>query len=551
MALTKVTYSMIEGNVINAVDFGAVGDGTADDTAAIQAALDSLGSYTNNSDTTTSPVGLSLYVPAGIYKITDTLYVPENIKLYGDGSGTQFKFDPSTPFTDFIKPKLNSTGGVANESNFTTRYQDFVVYAALTGGTIPGYGGVGTYPARNTNAQHCFNIYSCARTAFERVGVIGFLYGVAFYIYDATTKYSYYNYLLGCYTRDCDCDARIYSATDLTNCFFSESVNFPTDALLKVYMVELDGAGISMSGGSVEGNPTYALIQDSANGTSITGVYTEHFSGLPNIDSSGKVNNAGGSLYAGNHYGFGPNNIIKENVVRTGTDVFTQGGIYGAGECDELLIQSSTNKQSASFRSGLPDSSHFPAGGSTGEDTTTSFIGKTSVILYRGAGTATTDNQLSYAFEIPDSNFLTANIWITVLVKLTNETNYSIKVYDTTNGNVNLQPIITYTNGWQLFGNYLQGSANSSYTLYLTQLAGSTDPTHSIRLSAIRAYTNGYKPIPAVYSDVEKRNAVPSGGTWNTGDMVLNSVPVSGQPFGWMCTAGGTPGTWKSMGNLA
>jgi len=41
MSLTKVTYSMISGAPVNVDDFGAVGDGAADDTTAIQAALNS------------------------------------------------------------------------------------------------------------------------------------------------------------------------------------------------------------------------------------------------------------------------------------------------------------------------------------------------------------------------------------------------------------------------------------------------------------------------------------------------------------------------------
>jgi hypothetical protein len=41
MSLTKVTYAMISGSPVNVDDFGAVGNGTTDDTAAIQAALNS------------------------------------------------------------------------------------------------------------------------------------------------------------------------------------------------------------------------------------------------------------------------------------------------------------------------------------------------------------------------------------------------------------------------------------------------------------------------------------------------------------------------------
>ena len=45
--------------------------------------------------------------------------------------------------------------------------------------------------------------------------------------------------------------------------------------------------------------------------------------------------------------------------------------------------------------------------------------------------------------------------------------------------------------------------------------------------------------------------AAPLSGTWARGAIVWNSQPSAGGAPGWMCVAGGTPGTWKAMANLA
>jgi hypothetical protein len=42
----------------------------------------------------------------------------------------------------------------------------------------------------------------------------------------------------------------------------------------------------------------------------------------------------------------------------------------------------------------------------------------------------------------------------------------------------------------------------------------------------------------------------PLTGTWNVGDRVFNSVPSVGANKGWICTVAGTPGTWVSEGIL-
>lgn len=79
MGLTKVTYSMIEGAPINVLDFGAVGDGTTDDTAAITAMF----TYAATLD---NPV---LYFPAGTYLVKSSAAVQytltDNMTITGDG----------------------------------------------------------------------------------------------------------------------------------------------------------------------------------------------------------------------------------------------------------------------------------------------------------------------------------------------------------------------------------------------------------------------------------------------------------------------------------
>ncbi|BAN22299.1 putative uncharacterized protein [Caballeronia insecticola] len=45
-------------------------------------------------------------------------------------------------------------------------------------------------------------------------------------------------------------------------------------------------------------------------------------------------------------------------------------------------------------------------------------------------------------------------------------------------------------------------------------------------------------------------NAPPTTNYWSIGSRVLNAVPATGQPEGWVCVTTGTPGTWKPLANI-
>lgn len=68
MSLTKASYSMITGAVVNVLDFGADATGATDSTSAIQAAIDSV---TNG----------TVYFPNGTYSINTTLEIDADTKI--------------------------------------------------------------------------------------------------------------------------------------------------------------------------------------------------------------------------------------------------------------------------------------------------------------------------------------------------------------------------------------------------------------------------------------------------------------------------------------
>lgn len=81
MTLTKTSFSMINSAPINIKDFGAVGDGVADDTNALNAAIAAC--YTNQLGSSGRRIAKRLFIPSGKYKITSAIQFAPPEGLFG------------------------------------------------------------------------------------------------------------------------------------------------------------------------------------------------------------------------------------------------------------------------------------------------------------------------------------------------------------------------------------------------------------------------------------------------------------------------------------
>lgn len=136
MALTKVTYSMIEGAPINVLDYGAVGNGVADDSAALNAAA-------------TAAAGSALYIPSGTYKI----------KAVNISSDTTVICDVNTVFTPADTTTKDATNYLiqldGDNISWTGGKIEGEVYTILGSNPSPYYG---MLISKTTGDNHAANV---------------------------------------------------------------------------------------------------------------------------------------------------------------------------------------------------------------------------------------------------------------------------------------------------------------------------------------------------------------------------------------------------------
>lgn len=135
-------------------DFGAVGDGVTDDTVAINRAFSELFARESNTE-----VRRSLFFPAGVYIVTDTVKIPSYAKVYGDGKRSSIiRQTTVTPGVALADSKQQISPNIGNN-----------------GATIPSFIEVNDISFENTQAGTVLEIASSQNCVFRRTGLVGSL----------------------------------------------------------------------------------------------------------------------------------------------------------------------------------------------------------------------------------------------------------------------------------------------------------------------------------------------------------------------------------------
>jgi hypothetical protein len=154
---TYIADALADTTVANVRDYGAKGDGSTDDTAAIQAAI---------------TTGKQVRIPAGNYRITSQI----NCNTHGQairGAGRQATFirvtGPSAGFSAGIF-HVSNPSGPGGGSDSCAYFSDFTVALAQPDTSVRG--SLNNYPA-------IFNLDTAPRCQFENVRMVGGLVGLS------------------------------------------------------------------------------------------------------------------------------------------------------------------------------------------------------------------------------------------------------------------------------------------------------------------------------------------------------------------------------------
>lgn len=544
MALTKVSYSMIQDDIVNVMDFGAVGDGVANDWEACQRAVDSI---QENGGTVIFPAGKTFRIGGNTILIWG-----KNVSLMGYGA-TLYKYNNGGGAGNYgdaltILGKINGVEYYGPE--FGATYTTRVLY---TGPTTPSVNiniegftvtfgvhltdsinGISGVNLEHVTVKNCVT-KNATQTGFAFIATYGtglthltlencFSDGAGMQGF----RISSYNDMLGVsgevFAKLINCRTE---NTQLTTAVpFPDQYGLASSAYLrasgdnKQYQVSLDNCQFDATVHCLDGyrttsfrncrfffvfaltaNPDSQLMFDNCRfrdvgvATGFGGVESQFFA--RNTSNSKSVIAIKSSVFE--TLGPGDYNIYNRGFDIDVADCTGNMAVYSIDfgtEISSIAIKNCTLKNQGSSPIEL-------AGESI--NISQSVIYSPINIIQAGEKSVT----------IQDNKFIVDATFTTTCVVVTNGRVASIN------------NIIDYTN-------------NSYATVLVAPIANTLLKTNQY------LYAGGTE----LSYDQSYATATPSTGYWQRTSRIIQSAAAVGSPKAWVCTVAGAPGTWVSEGNL-
>ena len=584
-ALTTVQAKLRES--VSVKDFGAVGDGVTDDTAAIQAALDIAGTFP----------GTSVYFPSGNYRIDTPIVWNKTINLYGESKGgaggvSNTRITAGAAMNAMISGPTNiGDSGLTTRSCFDginlngnslanygyqgvtdhTTFSNFRVSGTLLAAMQIGYGWCNLFEnlelSYNTGdgldlstlgvQNNAVLISSCKIFLNDGVGIkVAGSLGVK--IESCTIEA---NKICGILS------ANSMQGFSIDACYFegNSTVGFtftsPTSVLVKADII-INGAGTATT--IAKATPSTVTVTSCFTAPTGSGSDTFIFApGAASLAVTGCWDDDGIKLveYYGNNavsastaYGF------PENLQINGNKGFSQNiniTPMGNGNLNAANASRSVEFLGASNRNiALLDLNQWAViiGGSGGGTWTRSSVEfdqnpKAPVWDITTAGASSTDifGFTLDASEFPafHNKFFVFGAW--TKHNFSNDGNIVAWVKATA-----VEDYYSNNNNWVFKGGIFQFPTTGTLQFGFRNLA-SVAGVGQVTAPVLAELGSNLDLLSAESSNFTNFSgtAVPTTGTWKRGDVVLNTTPSAGGTPGWVCVTAGTPGTWKAMANLA
>ena len=492
--LTALGTTSVQYNV-KAAPFNAIGNGIADDTAAIQAAITQA----------VANQGVVVF-PTGTYKITDRLNIAGNCTLIADGSSTSVIIKQYTA----VKETFRITGSnvLIQDLNIDTQASPSSLYVINNSSTIV------SSPLTNIIIQRC-RFYSSNASVFGGVE-IRFCTGAV--IKDCTfTTSSQAVALMSCTKSNVSGNTitgangsiqltrttglSLANSPQCTNCIV-ENNTISGDRSNSIYLISPKNCTIRsnfITSANPSGGGFYAIyINSSTDGAStIHSTYTTISDNT--VDNTGWVSTAISAIYltytrftviSGNVFNelsyMSVNVSYSLNVIGNQfTNMIAFAIITDASSGDVVI---SNNGFTDIYSNASTTSAIFLSSASNGRPYTI-----TGNAVYRGTKSATYINTYGVYVSSPAQDFTNINVSGNAFVK-----NSTIAYYST---------------------------SATVFCYYYEEPSGD------------RVF-------------LSPSGSFPTAGTWVIGDKVLVQSPTAGGYIGYVCTTAGTPGTWKGYGAI-